>query len=163
VSLCIPGTWIADPLDRKQTADPLDQWDCVVEWNCRASRHSYFWPSQLHTEPEFLIIYWRLKSRLFKKSCLFKGQWVQQGSNSFCALMEKSIFCKLNKRMRAVQIIRPAYYIENVIRVIWNPSFHFKVFKKSGSEPKFLKILKCNSAESTSAGFQFIYFGIFNG
>ncbi len=32
-------------------------------------------------EPEFLNICWRLKSRLFKKSCLFKGQRVQQGSN----------------------------------------------------------------------------------
>ncbi len=28
---------IADPLDRKQTVDPPDQWDCVLEWNCRAS------------------------------------------------------------------------------------------------------------------------------
>jgi hypothetical protein len=33
------------------------------------------WP-----EPEFLNIYWRLKSRLFATSCLFKGQRVQQGS-----------------------------------------------------------------------------------
>ncbi len=32
-------------------------------------------------EPEFLNICWRLKSPLFKKSCLFKGQRVQQGSN----------------------------------------------------------------------------------
>ncbi len=31
-------------------------------------------------EPEFLNIYWRLKSRLFEESCLFKGQSVQQGS-----------------------------------------------------------------------------------
>jgi hypothetical protein len=38
-----------------------------------------------------------------------------------------------------------------------------KCLRKSGSEPKFLKILKCNSAESTSAGFQFIYYDIFNG
>jgi hypothetical protein len=31
-------------------------------------------------EPEFLNIYWRLKSRLSAKSCLFKGQRVLQGS-----------------------------------------------------------------------------------
>ncbi len=37
VSLCIPRTRTADPLDRKQIVDPLDQWDCVVDWNCRAS------------------------------------------------------------------------------------------------------------------------------
>ncbi len=29
---CIPGTWTADLLDRKQTVDPLDQWDWVLEW-----------------------------------------------------------------------------------------------------------------------------------
>jgi hypothetical protein len=33
-----------------------------------------------HTEPEFLNISWRLKSRLFEESCLFKGHSVQQGS-----------------------------------------------------------------------------------
>jgi hypothetical protein len=32
------------------------------------------------SEPEFLNIYWRLKSQLFKASCLFKGHSVQQGS-----------------------------------------------------------------------------------
>ncbi len=37
VSLCIPRTRTADPLDRKQIVNPLDQWDCVVDWNCRAS------------------------------------------------------------------------------------------------------------------------------
>jgi hypothetical protein len=37
-----------------------------------------------------------------------------------------------------------------------------EMFKNSGSEPKFLKILKCNSAESVSAGFQFNCFDIFN-
>ncbi len=31
-------------------------------------------------EPEFLNIYLRLESRLSAKSCLFKGQRVQQGS-----------------------------------------------------------------------------------
>ncbi len=37
-------------------------------------------PSVLtQTEPEFLNIYWRLKGRLFKESCLFKGYGVQQG------------------------------------------------------------------------------------
>jgi hypothetical protein len=29
------------------------------------------------------------------------------------------------------------------------------MFKNSGSEPEFLKILKCNSAESVGTGFQF--------
>jgi hypothetical protein len=30
------------------------------------------------------------------------------------------------------------------------------------TEPKFLKIFKCNSAESASAGFQFNFYDIFN-
>jgi hypothetical protein len=34
----------------------------------------------LFSEPEFLDIYWRLKSQLFEKTRLFKGQGVQQGS-----------------------------------------------------------------------------------
>ncbi len=33
----------------------------------------------------------------------------------------------------------------------------------SDSEPEFLKIVKCNSAASASAGFRFNYFYIFNG
>jgi hypothetical protein len=37
---CIPGTLTADPLDGKLTIDPLDQWDCVFEWYCRASTRS---------------------------------------------------------------------------------------------------------------------------
>jgi hypothetical protein len=32
-----PGTRITDPLDGKLAVDPLDQWDCVLERNCRAS------------------------------------------------------------------------------------------------------------------------------
>ncbi len=32
------------------------------------------------SEPELLNIQWRLKSRLFKESFLFKGQSIQQGS-----------------------------------------------------------------------------------
>ncbi len=36
------------------------------------------------------------------------------------------------------------------------------MFKNSGSEPEFLKILKYNLAESASAGFQFNCFNIFN-
>jgi hypothetical protein len=32
------------------------------------------------SEPEFINIYWRLKSRLFKESCLFKAKSAQQGS-----------------------------------------------------------------------------------
>ncbi len=31
------------------------------------------------SKPEFLNIYWKLKSRLSVKSCLFEGQRVQQG------------------------------------------------------------------------------------
>jgi hypothetical protein len=40
MSLCISVTRTAEPLDRKQTIDPLDQCDCVVVWNCRASTGS---------------------------------------------------------------------------------------------------------------------------
>jgi hypothetical protein len=45
--------------------------------------HRIIWKPCTHTfspEPEFLNIYWRLKSRLFKESCLLKGQSGQQGS-----------------------------------------------------------------------------------
>ncbi len=38
MSLCIPGMLTADLLDEKQMVKTLDQWDCVVEWNCRASK-----------------------------------------------------------------------------------------------------------------------------
>jgi hypothetical protein len=43
------------------------------------------WPAS-RAEPESLNIYWRLKSRLFEESCLFKGQSVHQGSQwlQFC-------------------------------------------------------------------------------
>jgi hypothetical protein len=34
---CIPRMQTADPLGWKQTIDPLDQWDCVVVWECRSS------------------------------------------------------------------------------------------------------------------------------
>jgi hypothetical protein len=37
------------------------------------------------------------------------------------------------------------------------------VFCQFEAKPEFLKILKCNSAESVSAGFQFNYFDIFMG
>ncbi len=37
VSFCIPRMQTADLLDGKPTVDPLDQWDWVLEWNCRAS------------------------------------------------------------------------------------------------------------------------------
>ncbi len=39
-SRCIPKTRTVYPLVRKQTVDPLDQWGCVFEWNCRASNCS---------------------------------------------------------------------------------------------------------------------------
>jgi hypothetical protein len=39
-----------------------------------------FSPHAVHPEPEVLNIQWRLKSRLFQESCLFKGHNVQQGS-----------------------------------------------------------------------------------
>ncbi len=35
VSSSIPGTRTSDLLVGKETVDPLDQWDCVVGWNCR--------------------------------------------------------------------------------------------------------------------------------
>jgi hypothetical protein len=44
----------------------------------------------------------------------------------------------------------------------FQPNRTFKIFKNLGSEPKFLNILKCNSAESVSAGFHFNCFDIFN-
>ncbi len=44
----------------------------------------------------------------------------------------------------------------------FQPNCHFKMFKNLGSELKFLKILKCHSAESASAGFQFNCLDIFN-
>jgi hypothetical protein len=38
----------------------------------------------------------------------------------------------------------------------------FENLKNLGSEPEFLKILKCNLAESAGAGFQFNCYDIFN-
>jgi hypothetical protein len=48
------------------------------------------------SEPEFLNIYWRLKSRLFKESGLFRGQSVQQGSQwlqFFVCCILKTFLC----------------------------------------------------------------------
>jgi hypothetical protein len=46
--------------------------------HCRPNRHLKIFKNS-GSEPEFLNIYWRLKSRLFKESCLFKGHSVQSG------------------------------------------------------------------------------------
>ncbi len=32
------------PLGGKQTVDPLDQWDCALEWSCRASTYYIYLP-----------------------------------------------------------------------------------------------------------------------
>ncbi len=51
-------------------------------------------------EPEFLNIYWRLESRLFAKSCLFKGQRVQQGSYRLQFLLndiKKLVYINFNR------------------------------------------------------------------
>ncbi len=61
---------------------------CSTNSSCHTVKQFTVYSVQGSTEPEFLNICWRLKSRLFKKSCLFKGQRVQQGSNNFCVLME---------------------------------------------------------------------------
>ncbi len=45
---CILGMRTAAPRGGKQTVDPLDQWDCVLEWNCRASTISKFLVPRLH-------------------------------------------------------------------------------------------------------------------
>ncbi len=51
---------------------------------------------QYYTEPEFLNIQWRLKSRLFNESCLFKGQSVQQDLQwlQHFLLLLKTTLCK---------------------------------------------------------------------
>jgi hypothetical protein len=51
-------------------------------------------------------ICWRLKSRLFMKSCLFKGHRVQQGSNreEFLCVDRKDFLCESNKSLKVVQI-----------------------------------------------------------
>jgi hypothetical protein len=94
-------------------------------------------------EPEFLNICWRLKSRLFMTSCLFKGHRVQQGSNrrSFCVLKEKIFVCISNKRLKVVQITlsRSVFLLKISADLFGNlaltlsASCHFKVFKISGS------------------------------
>jgi hypothetical protein len=61
--------------------------------NLDLSNHTTFSPFYCHvpvpfqhvlsygySEPEFLNIYWRLKSQHFEETCLFRGQSVQQGS-----------------------------------------------------------------------------------
>ncbi len=95
-------------------------------------------------EPEFLNIQWRLKSRLFKESCLFKGQSVQQG------LQWLQLFCVASKdyfvlaKMIYICILY-LKYLETYLETLhshFQPNFHFKMFKNSGSEPEFLKIFK---------------------
>jgi hypothetical protein len=64
-------------------------------WVWTISIFSFLWgPSRkLPTVPELklLNIQWRLKSQLFKDSCLFKGQSVQQG---LTVATLKIILCK---------------------------------------------------------------------
>ncbi len=47
-------------------------------------------------DPEFVNIQWRLNSRLFEETCLFKGQSVQQGFQwlQLFVLLLKAVFCK---------------------------------------------------------------------
>ncbi len=78
-------------------------------------------------EPEFLNIHWMLKSQLFKESCLFKGQSVQQGLQwlgcNFFMLIVKSILCKqlyLYKKI-ILNDSALAFSIENICRIIWKP------------------------------------------
>ncbi len=57
-----------------------------------ASSVQYSVHSHCYSEPEFLNIYWRLRSRLFEENCLFKGQSVQQGSQwlqFFCVVLSR--------------------------------------------------------------------------
>ncbi len=95
-------------------------------------------------EPEFIIIYWWLESRLFATSCLFKGQRVQQGSYRLQFLLNDiktlfySNFNRLEKWLKSYNYSK-SFIIKNIIKLIWNPGLalsaelHFKMFKNSGS------------------------------
>jgi hypothetical protein len=94
-------------------------------------------------EPEFLNIQWRLKSWLFNKSGLFKGQSVQQGLQwlQLFVLLLKTILCKqLRKTLKSAKMINISIlylksletYLET-LRSDFQPNCHFKMFKNSGS------------------------------
>jgi hypothetical protein len=103
----------------------------------------------VYSEPEFLNIQWRLKSRLFKESCLFKGQSVQQGLQwlqLFCvALLLKTIMCKqLRRTLKLAKIIYICIlylkYSETYLETLhshFQPNRTFKLSKNSGSGPVF--------------------------
>jgi hypothetical protein len=98
---------------------------------------------QCYTEPEFLNIQWRLKSRLFNESCLFKGQSVQQGLQwlQHFLLLLKIILCKqsiITLKLSKIIYICILYlkYLETFLETLhshFQPSCHFKMFKNSGS------------------------------
>jgi hypothetical protein len=96
-----------------------------------------------NTEPEFLNIYCRLKSRLFEKSSLFKGQRVQQGSYrlQFLYADRKMLFrvnfTKIENWSKCLYIL---ILSEEILRKLnCNPALtlsaelHFKMLKNSGS------------------------------
>jgi hypothetical protein len=99
---------------------------------------------QCYTEPEFLNIQWRLKSRLFNESCLFKGQSVQQGLQwlQHFLLLLKTILCKqsiITLKLSKIIYICIWYlkYLETFLETLhshFQPSCHFKMFKNSGSD-----------------------------
>ncbi len=96
-------------------------------------------------EPEFLNVYWRLKSRLFEKSCLFKGQRVQQslsGSHFLWVYFNNYFVWKDNEQILTslndwTYIYLYWKYTQNYLETLYShfqPSCHFKVFKNSGSD-----------------------------
>ncbi len=127
----------------KETEDPYDCFAANFRSCChlRSVRGSGGWG--MRPEPEFLNIQWRLKSRLFKESCLFKGQSVQQGlqwATTFLLLL-KTILCKqpsitLNLAKMIYICILYLKYLETYLETLqshFQPSCHFKMFKNSGS------------------------------
>jgi hypothetical protein len=92
--------------------------------------------SYVSTEPEFLNICWMLKSRLLKKSLLFKVQRVQQDSDREQLLCADGIdlLCKLNKRKTYDKMTQHLYFIWKILaNLLGNLAFTLSAHRYIGS------------------------------
>jgi hypothetical protein len=122
---------------------------CVFEmwWEPLYSYILYSLYSIMKPEPEFLNILWRLKSQLFKASCLFKGQSVHQGLQLFVLLLNTILciqfFLTVNIKITVDKMIyiciwywkySQTYLGTGTLHSHFQLNCHFKMFKNSGSE-----------------------------
>jgi hypothetical protein len=89
------------------------------------------------SEPEFWNIYWRLKSRIFGQSCLFKGhsQWLQIfGCVLRLFLLTVWKNWKLDKMTLHLHFtLKISVDLFGALNSHFQPNRHLKIFKNSGS------------------------------